>query len=615
MKHAHSQQNPERDWGRDTLDAVRLAFHLLNEERGERADRRRPRAVYGPENTIVIASSVSNGGAAAVAAAEQDTENLIDGVAVAEPVLQLGPVPGLTVRRGAVVQGSGRPLYDYVTLANLYQPCAAQAARAAGSFGIPAVLPVPAVAAARCAALRARGLLTTATLAEQADESLDLLIAARASSRSRPRSRPRTSRWRPPAIAIAYANAYGRFGVQDNLCDLSYAGIDPAGAPAPLPPAALAQVFGTGNGMPPTSGIQIINNVSVGGARENTRSVTPSTGVQDYNVDAAVCQRDLWTGTDARATRVRDGVQQVLRTGDLHGKPAIIVAGRADALIPVNFNARPYLGLNKATEGAASKLSYIEVTNAQHFDAFIDNPALRRLRHRVRPAAPLLHPGDGPHVGDADHERAAAALAAGAHHPPRRHTGTGAGDHPGQPAADRLDTRGGGRDHRRRRRCADSGVRNNLINGDLGGVMPWRSFLPTSWFPWPGGASSTLSAPQNLEQPILPGWVFGSVVNVNDQNSAAPDVEAAILRTHSYGRQLGQIVDALQVLIDERKDAGGGQNDLLDKFTEMKQTIDRVKAETATARVEQLRNDLAHLKDRDRAEYDRLRAEVLRALE
>jgi hydroxybutyrate-dimer hydrolase len=66
----------------------------------------------------------------------------------------------------------------------------------------------------------------------------------------------------------------------------------------------------------------------------------------------------------------------VLRTGDLRGKPAIIVAGRADALIPVNFNARPYLGLNRAVEGAASRLSYVEVTNAQHFDAFIGLPAL-----------------------------------------------------------------------------------------------------------------------------------------------------------------------------------------------------------------------------------------------
>jgi hydroxybutyrate-dimer hydrolase len=374
VKHAHSQQNPERDWGRDTLDAVRLALYLLNEERGEPANGA-TRQVYGPENSTVIASSVSNGGAAAIAAAEQDTDNLIDGVAVGEPVLQLDPVPELTIRRGAVVQGSGRPLFDYATLANLYQPCASQAARAAGSFGIPAVLPVPAVAAARCAALRARGLLTTATLAEQADESLDLLISAGFEPETIPIQATHFT-LAMPAVATAYANAYGRFAVQDNLCDLSYAGVDPAGTPAPVPPAALAQVFGTGNGIPPTSGIQIINNVSVDGARENTRSVTPSTGVQDYNVDAALCQRELWTGTDARATRVREGVQQVLRTGNLRGKPAIIVAGRADALIPVNFNARPYLGLNKATEGAASKLSYIEVTNAQHFDAFIDNPVL-----------------------------------------------------------------------------------------------------------------------------------------------------------------------------------------------------------------------------------------------
>jgi hypothetical protein len=145
--------------------------------------------------------------------------------------------------------------------------------------------------------------------------------------------------------------------------------------------------------------------------------------------------------------------------------------------------------------------------------------------------------------------------------------------------------------------------------------MPWRSFLPLSWFPWSTGAASTLSAPQNLEQPILPGWIFGNVVNVNDQNSAAPQAEVAILRTHSYGRQLGQIIDALQVLIDERNEAGGDQSDLLDKFAEMKQAIDRVKAETATARIEQIRSDLTNLKDRDRAEYDRLRAEVRRALE
>ncbi|MGT2490343.1 3-hydroxybutyrate oligomer hydrolase family protein [Cupriavidus basilensis] len=44
---------------------------------------------FGPDKIVVIASSVSNGGGAAVAAAEQDTQGLIDGVAVAEPNLNL----------------------------------------------------------------------------------------------------------------------------------------------------------------------------------------------------------------------------------------------------------------------------------------------------------------------------------------------------------------------------------------------------------------------------------------------------------------------------------------------------------------------------------------------
>ncbi|MDQ9634115.1 3-hydroxybutyrate oligomer hydrolase family protein, partial [Serratia marcescens] len=57
--------------------------------------------------------------------------------------------------------------------------------------------------------------------------------------------------------------------------------------------------------------------------------------------------------------------------GNLGGRPTLIVQGRNDALLPVNHGARPYLGLNAQVD-TSSKLSYIEVTNAQHFDGFID---------------------------------------------------------------------------------------------------------------------------------------------------------------------------------------------------------------------------------------------------
>jgi hydroxybutyrate-dimer hydrolase len=86
--------------------------------------------------------------------------------------------------------------------------------------------------------------------------------------------------------------------------------------------------------------------------------------------------RNLWTASDANATRVKNGVNEILRTGNLRGKPAIIVHGRNDGLIPVPFTSRPYFGQNRIVEGAASKLTYIEVSNAQHFEAFIDNAAL-----------------------------------------------------------------------------------------------------------------------------------------------------------------------------------------------------------------------------------------------
>ena len=64
-------------------------------------------------------------------------------------------------------------------------------------------------------------------------------------------------------------------------------------------------------------------------------------------------------------------VSQVKRTANLHGKPAILVQGRSDTLVPVNHASRAYYGMNQVTEGAASQVRYYEVQNAQHFDAFI----------------------------------------------------------------------------------------------------------------------------------------------------------------------------------------------------------------------------------------------------
>ncbi len=379
-KHAHSQQNPEKDWGLHTLQAIEFAFYVINQKHGtEIAGERYVRVK--PQDAIVIASSVSNGAGAALAAAELDSGGLIDGVAVAEPQVQFNAPVAAILRGGVPVASHSRTLYDYFTVANLYQPCAAYAASNAASPALAFVN--SAVAANRCAALAAQGLVTGAATADQAADALARLHAAG---------------WEPESdllhashfafatlsVTLTYANTYARASVTDNLCGYSFGGTPAAGVPSAISATAAAQLFGTGNGVPPTGGINILNNNSVGGTAVDAASITPSTGKADYNVDGAMCLRGLLAGTGAAGTALRAGIDQVKRTGNLRGKPAIIVHGRSDTLVPVNHSSRPYYALNR-TADAASKLAYYEVTNAQHFDAFVGNALLAGYDTRLVP--------------------------------------------------------------------------------------------------------------------------------------------------------------------------------------------------------------------------------------
>ncbi len=78
FKHAHSQANPEKDWGLFTRQAISLRFgqSTSSSRRCSRNDQQA--GVFVPSNTLVIASSVSNGGGASIQAVEGDTSGLID---------------------------------------------------------------------------------------------------------------------------------------------------------------------------------------------------------------------------------------------------------------------------------------------------------------------------------------------------------------------------------------------------------------------------------------------------------------------------------------------------------------------------------------------------------
>ena len=384
FKHAHSQQNPEKDWGRDTLRAIEFAFYMVNQKYGAVVDGTRQKTIT-PAGTIVIASSVSNGGGAAIAAVEQDASGLIDGIAVAEPQIVLNVPAGVTIKRGATTLPStaiALPLYDYTTLANLYQPCAAYAAAAAGAPGLAFVNAT--TAGNRCAALAARGLVTGGSAVEQGNDALARLLNAGWEADSIPFQASHYA-FATLAVTLTYASAFAKARVTDNLCGYSFAPAPVGGIPGRLSATAAAQLFGTSNGIPPTSGINIINNNSVGGAANDAASISPSTQKADFNIDGAVCLRELYTSpANPTAATVRASIGEIKRNGNLRGKPAVIVHGRSDTLVPVNHTSRPYYALNKQVD-TASKLAYYEITNAQHFDTFIDNPGLPGYDSRVVP--------------------------------------------------------------------------------------------------------------------------------------------------------------------------------------------------------------------------------------
>ena len=389
LKQAHSQLNAEADWGLDTLVAARYALYALNDRYGTAATP----VIFTPGNTIIIAGSASNGGAAALRAAEQDGAGLIDGVVAAEPVTEMPTSTGYGITFGGVpVATYGKTLIDFTTYGNLYQPCAALAAPAViaelSVFNYLTLTAQNGKAANRCTGLAAKGLVTGTDTAAQ---SLDALVKLRNYGWTTFNDQMHNAHYalgNGPILSAMYPLMYGRLSVLDNVCNTSFAQVDGTGNPVAVTASVKAQSFalgnGTANGVPATP----VYNNSMGGAKSWPLAVSPSTGALDFGLDNALCQRALVTGVDEtgaaltatatstrptllQSTAVRLGIGEVVLSGNLQAKPTLIVAGRSDALVPVNNNARAYTAYNKVREGTASKLSYIEVTNAQHFDAFI----------------------------------------------------------------------------------------------------------------------------------------------------------------------------------------------------------------------------------------------------
>lgn len=372
LKHAHGKQNPEKDWGQHTLQAIKVALYVLNQHL--------PAGNFVPASTLVIGSSISNGGAAVLRAAEQDTEGLLDAVVAGEPQVNLPEGAGLTVKRsGVTVPVSGRPLVDYVTYAALYQPCATRSA----ALSPTSAFVDASTAENRCSALAALGLVDGTTVAEQSAGALNKLHAYGWEADSDLLHDSHYGLEFTELVTTTFANAYARAAVTDSLCGYSVAGTDAAfNTPVVPAPEAFKAGWAAGGGLGFLAGAyNIVNDRSVGGPAYYQRSVSASTGKADFDIDGASCLRRLATGAAVGSTpisaaeqplagRVRAGLDEVRVSGNLRGKPAVIVHGRSDALLPVSHTSRPYVALNLKAD-ADARLRYYEVADANHFDALV----------------------------------------------------------------------------------------------------------------------------------------------------------------------------------------------------------------------------------------------------
>ncbi|MGX5731858.1 3-hydroxybutyrate oligomer hydrolase family protein [Pseudoxanthomonas beigongshangi] len=336
VKHAHSQDNPEADWGRHVKQAAEFALSAL--------ERAFPQAApFRFDNTRVIAVGISNGGGAVLRAAELDGDWL-DAVVAGEPNVH--------------AEGPGaRSLYDYTTEAALLMPCALLALPADS-------LPQPPVRAqaeplwqARCASLKAAGLVEGADVAAQARSAharlrehgwTDQALTAGALSVG-------FDLWR--AIAVTYASAYGRYGVGEHPCGYAFAALNPDFSARAAAPAERAAWWADGSGIPPGAGVGIVD----------TRLAAP-----DFTLPGLQCLRALNDGDDEAAQRVQRGIAELRARPPRAGLPVIVVHGSDDGLVPPAFSSAPYVAQAKA---AGREVAYWQVRNAQHFDGFLALPA------------------------------------------------------------------------------------------------------------------------------------------------------------------------------------------------------------------------------------------------
>jgi hydroxybutyrate-dimer hydrolase len=338
VKHAHSGDNPEADWGSHVLQAAQFGLAML--------DRAFPEAApFTAHNTRIIAVGLSNGASAVLQAAGLDHEGMFAAVVALAPNVN---VP---------VTDAGRALYDYATEAALLLPCALTDARFDATPFARVQGQVPPAWTARCASLHAAGLLAASDARGQASEALERLRAGGWSDAALACAASSTAfdLWR--ALAATYASSYLRAGVGNMPCGFHFAAHDVAGNARATTPAERAAWWSDSSGIPPGAGV-FLDETIPGDASDPT-------------LRGLLCLRDLWTGEGTEADTLRASVAATAARLPRKNLPLWIIHGREDGLVPDAFNSAAYATWLRAN---GRDPIYWSIPHAQHFDAFLVLP-------------------------------------------------------------------------------------------------------------------------------------------------------------------------------------------------------------------------------------------------
>lgn len=390
FKHAHSGLNPEADWGKYLLQAIAVAFELLN---AEFAARGRPRLT--PDNTLVLAAGVSNGGAAVLRALERDRAGWISGALADEPSAMVsGCTAGLAIAHGGRrLEQAGIALYDYASLHYLYQPCAVLAETDPGAPFFAATAAARPQLEQWCRDLQALGILPAgdASTAARAARAQLLDWGMLPDGLALGGFNLVSGLW--PSLVATYTWAYTRRPPWAPPGGVSFAATDAAGRPRALEPAEAALLWADANGIAPTLGISLVA-ADAGSERRELNGGNFRHALQQSSERALIhaprARAELDAGHAALLASVRAGQEEVVMSGRTGNRPVIILHGRADSLIPVNHTGRAYYAVNQRDRGARDELRYYELQHGQHFDAMLGLPD---FAGRYVPTQPWLQRG------------------------------------------------------------------------------------------------------------------------------------------------------------------------------------------------------------------------------